>query len=68
MISLPDCSGFAPFRATSGVRQNAFGAMKSTQRRQPNSHQEASMPAKKAWKIAFCGILVALHGNRERQP
>lgn len=64
MISLPDCSGFAPFRATPGPRKNTFGAMKSTLRRQPNGNKEAPMPAKKALKIPFFRIFVALVGNR----
>jgi hypothetical protein len=63
MISLPDCSGFAPFRATPDVRKNTFGSMKSTLRREPNGKKEVPMPAKNALKTPFSCIFVALLSN-----
>jgi hypothetical protein len=68
MISLPDCSGFALFRATAEARKNTFGPLKSTPRRQPKSIKEALMPAKEAKKAAFCRIFVVPVSNPRWTP
>jgi hypothetical protein len=72
MISLPDCSGFVPFCATSEARKNGFDRFNPHRGAGGNCGAECFMTAKRALKILFCCIFVALAGYNlwaaTRQP
>lgn len=72
MISLPDCSGFVPFCATSKARKNIFDPFNPPRGAGGIAAKSGFMTARNGLKILFCCILVGLVGYNlwanTRQP